>query len=107
MIYFYLNDDHSVRECTLEEWANQFEELSMADKKHVGMDEINDCDVSTVWLGMNHNYFGGRPLLFETMVFRGNSGLEEYCERYSTWDEAVEGHRKAIDWVINGCKKYE
>jgi hypothetical protein len=25
--------------------------------------------LSTVWLGMNHNFFPGKPLIFETMLF--------------------------------------
>jgi hypothetical protein len=27
---------------------------------------------------------------------------EIYCRRYSTWQEAEEGHRKAIEWVKEG-----
>ena len=45
--------------------------------------------VSTVFLGLDHNYMpDGPPLLFETMVFPEC----DFCERYSTWEQAVAGH---------------
>jgi hypothetical protein len=37
------------------------------------------------------------------MIFKAKRSLD-YCERYSTWDEALEGHNKAIEWVKDGCK---
>tara|TARA_R110000868_G_C10972576_1_gene770499 strand:- start:30019 stop:30333 length:315 start_codon:yes stop_codon:yes gene_type:complete len=99
-MFYYLNDDHTVRPCSCAEWAEQFESI----ERHVAEDRIDGFFISTVWLGNNHNYFGGRPLLFETMVFKGDSGSDEYCDRYATWDEAVEGHKKAVQWVKDGCK---
>ena len=52
--------------------------------------------VSTVWLGLDHNYDGGKPLIFETMVFPKGEWLERYCERYSTEAQAKKGHKKAV-----------
>jgi hypothetical protein len=57
--------------------------------------------VSTVFLGLDHNMLrSDRPLLFETMIFdtRNNWG-ESYCARYSTYDEAVIGHKAAL-WHV-------
>jgi len=51
-------------------------------------------------LGLDHSYDGGRPLLFETMVFN-NSGDSKYLERYSNWEEAEEGHKRAVKWVTS------
>ena len=28
----------------------------------------------------------------------------DYQVRYTTWHEAIEGHKKAVEWVLNGCK---
>ncbi len=54
--------------------------------------------VSTVFLGLDHNYLGdGEPLLFETMIFGGIHDEEQW--RYSTWNEAVTGHYKAVKVV--------
>lgn len=53
--------------------------------------------VSTVWLGLNHRYGEGPPLIFETMVF-GNAGwsLEVDSERYATLEEAKAGHEAMV-----------
>lgn len=52
--------------------------------------------VSTVWLGINHNWFGGKPLIFETMLF-GPGGNGDYdMDRYSTEAEAKEGHERMV-----------
>jgi hypothetical protein len=48
-------------------------------------------EVSTVFLGVNYNHFGGQPVLFETMVFT-KCDLE-VMDRYRTWAEAEAGHR--------------
>lgn len=49
--------------------------------------------VSTVWLGLDHQYGDGPPLIFETMVFPGKDDIGELdCERYSTEADALAGH---------------
>lgn len=102
--HYFLNEDHTYTPCDLMTWANQLEEL---DNK-VADDIIHGKRVSTVWLGLDHNHFGGPPLLFETMVFDGiKIGFEIYMKRYTTWDEAVEGHKKAIQWVLDNIKETE
>lgn len=67
----------------------------------VGKDFVNDVEVSTVFLSLDHSFDNtGPPLLFETMVFPNPlSRIECYCARYSLWDEAIAGHEKAIKWV--------
>ena len=65
--------------------------------RHVDKTIVGNVKVSTVFLGLNHNYGEGAPILFETMIFGGEH--DEYQERYSTWDEAVEGHKKAVTMV--------
>jgi hypothetical protein len=54
--------------------------------------------VSTVWLGLDHNYTGGLPLIFETMVFDGAEigGSDVDCQRYATEEQAMRGHSEAI-----------
>lgn len=63
----------------------------------VAKTKIGDSEVSTVFLGTDHAFGGGAPLLFETMIFGGKH--DEFCERYSTWEEAEEGHKRAIALV--------
>jgi hypothetical protein len=71
----------------------------------MGYTEINDdVHVSTVWLGNNHG-FEGRPIIFETMVFRRRpTGVpadddsfepsEQY--QYFTEAEALAGHERVV-----------
>ncbi len=101
--YYKLDANKKVIPCSMIEWSDQYEELSKSGTKHVSDDEIDGKRISTVWLGLDHQWGNGAPILFETMVF-DPVGKEIYCDRYSTWDESVEGHKKAIEWVKNGCK---
>jgi len=66
-------------------------------KRRVAYTELGAVHVSTVFLGLDHGW-GGRPLLFETMVFGGNNWDE--CERYSTWEEAEQGHQRMVQRVV-------
>ncbi len=73
------------------EWAKEFENQN----RIVGFSQVKKVRVSTIFLGLDHSFNGGKPVLFETMIFGGKHN--EYQERYSTWDEAVEGHKKACE----------
>lgn len=104
---YKLNPDKTYTPCTTEEWCEQIEQMAREGTKHVNSDEIEDKWVSTVWLGLDHQWDDDKqPLLYETMIFV-KEGEEIYCSRYSTWKEAEEGHKHAIQWVLNGCKDEE
>lgn len=89
---------------TAEEWAKDFEGPSdgkdLSSYRRVAKTSLWWGGwVSTVWLGLNHNYGGGKPLIFETMVFyRSMSDLD--MDRYSTEAEAIQGHKKM-------CKRWQ
>jgi hypothetical protein len=53
--------------------------------------------VSTVFLGLDHSFGGGPPLLWETMIFGGKHN--DYQTRYTTYDEARLGHDLAVRLV--------
>jgi len=58
---------------------------------------VNGKFVSTVFLGIDHNFGVGKPLLFETMVFSEKGNFRDLdMDRYSTWDEASKGHEKMV-----------
>jgi len=60
---------------------------------------IGDYLISTVFLGLDHQFEDdGPPLLFETMVF-GNGPLDERQERCTTWEEAEVMHEKMCEDV--------
>jgi hypothetical protein len=52
---------------------------------------------STVFIGLDHNWGEGPPLVFETMIFGGE--FDQYQYRYSTWAEAEAGHAVAVGMV--------
>jgi hypothetical protein len=58
----------------------------------------NGTRISTVFLSLDHSHVpGGPPIVFETMVFPKDGWADEDCERYSTYAEAVEGHKKMVE----------
>jgi hypothetical protein len=70
--------------------------LQDVEYKRIAWDVLADeTQISTVWLGLDHG-FGGRPLIFETMVFPPNSSLDLDCERYETEREALIGHAAMV-----------
>jgi len=90
---FVLNGKEPVPCADLMEWARWFETA----ERHVRKDKLsNGILVSTVFLGLDHSFGEGPPLLFETMIFGADQGDDEYQERYSTWIEAMAGHLKAL-----------
>ncbi len=65
---------------------------------HISLNIIGDVKISTVFLGINHRFFGdGPPILYETMIFGG--AHDGYQERYTTREEALIGHEEAIKLV--------
>lgn len=78
-------------------WGRWFES---ADRR-VAATESAGVRVSTVFIGLDHNFFGqGPPLLFETMIFGSDHpDLDAYQRRYSTWEEAEIGHLAAVALV--------
>jgi len=77
-----------VAEPDLFRWAQW---LERAPDRIVARTEIDGGGVvSTVFLGIDHAFGEGAPILFETMVFDGP--LSDEQERYQTRQEAVAGH---------------
>ena len=94
--------DKDGTQITMRQWAHLLEDD--LEYKIVAQDHpAPNVMVSTVWLGLDHNYsHEGPPIIFETMVFWGNwSGDDDYQQRYSTMEQALEGHAHALEWVRN------
>lgn len=62
--------------------------------------DIDGIVISTMFLGLDHSYSGDntKPLLWETMIFKGKH--DQYQERYYTFNDALDGHFKALELVI-------
>lgn len=90
----YILEGKEIKPVDLLTWAAWFETAD----RHIAKTPVGKYDVSTVFSGLNHNFGGGNPpLLFETTVFRHDDGSREhYCNRYSTYTEAEEGHAATV-----------
>lgn len=86
-----------------ETWGRWFEDFS---NRRVAFTELKDKQVSTVFLGVDHQWrTGGKPLLFETMVFESDQLIDRYCMRYSTWEEAEAGHYAVVTLIKVGSDR--
>jgi len=80
-------------------WAKRVDETRQTAK-----DTIGDVRVSTVFLGLDHQWGKGPPLLWETMIFGGEH--DDYCDRYSSHEDAIAGHARAVALVRGtACKE--
>lgn len=98
MAYYILDSNHNI---LLEPDVAKFGQwFSNNNNRVVAKDNFkdrhgNEVKVSTMFLGIDHSFSQNRPpILFETMIFGGDFDQDTY--RYSTWDEAVKGHKKAL-----------
>lgn len=88
----YILDDagNPVPAPNLMTWSAQFRNPN----RIIDVTRIGGVRVSTVFLGLDHSFGHGPPLLFETMIFGGPH--DQYQDRYSTRDEAIAGHQRAV-----------
>lgn len=89
----FILDGKTPKPVDLKTWGKWFE---TADRR-VAKDQIGDVQISTVFLGLNHQWCDGPPLIFETMIFGGM--YDQHQTRASTWDEAEKQHADAVALV--------
>jgi hypothetical protein len=97
---------------SLTEWGQAL----IGDKKIVAFTGNATKWVSTVFLGLDHNFhWRGPPTVFESMAFQDEGRTIDVgdgsrmpvpeqldCERYSSWDDAEIGHQAMVrKWLIN------
>jgi hypothetical protein len=108
---YYILSGHVAIAVDMWTWAAAFEKRKLGiaagdDPFRVARTEINDnCHVSTVFVGLDHNFGRGDPLLFETMIFGGP--LDQYQWRYATWDHAEHGHNQAVTEARKACAQVD
>jgi len=92
--YYKLDADNHVVETDLFGWAEFFE----TGPRFIDLTEItSQCRVSTVFLGLDHRFWGkGPPVVFETMIFGGPDDIDQSQWRYTSYDDAVTGHKAAV-----------
>lgn len=110
-MYFVLDENGNVKEVhDVRIWATWFE--THQKEKILIQEQVGPAWVSTVFLGLNHAFGDGPPLIFETMVFDSTEETrnepvvlgkpapqwtEEEMYRYSTREEALAGHAKVVE----------
>jgi hypothetical protein len=80
-------------------WAAWIERPDRPEQQRVGLDQVGPYQVSTVFIGHNLQWHpDAPPLVFETMVFTadGAPAHEQPTQRYSTWEEAAQGHADLV-----------
>lgn len=91
-LVLWLLDGHEPVPCEdVLTWGAAMERAREAGHLAVAQEHIAEIFVSTVFLGVDHNYgLYGDPVLFETMAFCNDESIS--CDRYCTWAEAEAGH---------------
>jgi hypothetical protein len=116
--YYILDDEHNLITTDVRTWGDWFQNN---DNRIVAKTSIGDIVISTVCLGLDHNWGDGplmvlaagnedsdptnnaakhhKPHLFETMIFGGERDQE--CWRCATWAEAEAQHERVVAEVTN------
>jgi hypothetical protein len=80
-------------------WLEGADQKRIVQQTRLFKDEPNEALVSTVFLGLDHDFYGaGPPLLFETMVFGGL--MNDYQHRCTTYEQAQAMHIATVEEVI-------
>lgn len=105
--YYILDENH--RPVPVDDvlvWGRWFEDIN---NRRVAETHTKLFIISTVCLGIDHQFYKGPPILFETMSFERQPHIRRWldgtlsevhaddeCVRYSTWDDAMEGHNTMV-----------
>jgi hypothetical protein len=91
----YILQGREIVPCDMWTWAYWLE--SKDGRRIIGYWQFKSCRVSTVFMGLDHSFGSGPPILFETLIFGGP--MDSEGERYSTYDEAEQGHLHYCEMV--------
>jgi hypothetical protein len=83
--------DRSGNPISLRKWADLWEDVAY---RQVADTYVGRTRVSTIWLGLDHGFYGDARLIFETMVFGRYGELGQW--RWSTEKEATAWHDMVV-----------
>lgn len=98
--YILNADGQPVPEPDLMKWAFWFESA----QRHVANDVIDGVRVSTVFLGLDHSWNLGPPVLWETMVF-GEGQLDHMMTRCAGSREQAKAMHAEMVERVKACKE--
>ena len=104
---YVLDNQAAVLEPDTLKWAKWFETANRTVRSEtgtvkIGGQKVGEVRISTVFLGLDHSFGGGSPLLFETIVFGGP--LDQQQDRCSTWEAAEKMHEAMVERVRYATK---
>lgn len=110
--WYWLDEDKRpwpvMAEIASDEFRNYNEWLYDPVNKNVGNNTVDGYVISTVFLGLDHSYNGDTPVLWETMVFPSKTDFgEQYCRRYMSHADALNGHNKVVRLMSNEFTRRE
>lgn len=76
---------------------NEWSKFQYSKSRILAKNSFINCEVSTVFLGLDHGDGHETPILFETLVFGGDN--DGYMLRYTSWDDAISGHQEVCNLV--------
>ena len=114
----YVLDGHTPVPCNILQFGVFMEQQN----RQVAHEHVGPYLISTVFLGVDHAFGGGPPILFETMTFSEHAPQISFdggtiktsvqspllndaypdlgiCRRYATWEQAEAGHREVVKLV--------
>lgn len=104
--YYVLDKQHRVIRADAHEWSLFFSDFS---KRQLAETITSLYRISTVFLGIDHGWGKGPPIVFETMAFELAETEVKFSDgqkfithedfetaRYSSWDDAMAGHRAMV-----------
>lgn len=88
-----------VAELDFQTWADWMWKVD----RRVADEQVGASMISTVFLGLDHNWTGDFPVLWETLVFDGP--MDQECERCSGSREQAEAmHARMVERVKNATR---
>ena len=94
-LYYKLGDNNAPIPAPHEEWLRlwDWDDLRRVRLSYL-LSPTSCIEVSTTFLGMDHSFGCGAPILFETLI-RGGP-IAGHVQRYRTWAAAVAGHEALV-----------
>ena len=96
MSWYILTTDNKPVAVTIRKaskWMEDNPHRKVVKQEHIG----EDIYVSTVFLSLDHSWSNKGLILWETMIFGGEH--DQYQERYTSYEDALEGHQKALNLI--------
>lgn len=85
-------------------WFSVHKKERMLAESDDGKEGPGKVKIITIFLGLDHSFGRGDPLLFETRVINGVH--DGYKERFTTREAAMEGHDAAVKKVFGEFASY-